>query len=80
MVKLTNIKLNGSVMSCDYYPEHTNLKGHIAYDMKKSVVLEYEPSQYPGNEKMYAGQVLGKMCMLYRNKEDIPIETYSVWF
>ena len=80
MVKLTNITLNGAVMSCDYYPEHTQLKGHIVYDMEKDEMIELIPSQYPANIEMYSAQVIGKMCMLYRSKENIPIETYSVWY
>ncbi len=80
MVKLTNITLNGTVMSCDYYPEHTQLKGHIVYDMDKDEMVEFTPSQYPANIEMYSSQVIGKMCMLYRNKGDIPFEAYSVWY
>lgn len=80
MLKLTNIKLDKTVISCDYYPEHTNLKGHVAYDMEQDIMVDYEPSQYPVNEKMYTGQVIAKLYMLYKNKKDIPIETYSVWY
>lgn len=80
VLKLKNIKLNGSIMSCDYYPEDTDYKGFIAYDMEKDKMVDYVPSEYHCNEKMYTGQTVAKLYNLYKNKNDIPNEAYSVWY
>lgn len=80
MLKLTNIKIDKTVISCDYYPEHTGLKGHISFDVEKDEVVDYEPSAYPANGQMYKTQVMAKLWKLYKNKDDIPVEVYSVWY
>lgn len=80
MVKIKNIKISGDIISCDYYPENTNLRGYIAYNVKTDEIEQYEPSQYYANGRVYTSHVVWKLRELYKNEDEIPAEAYSVWY
>lgn len=81
MVKIKNIIRNGDTLSCDYYPECKDKKGHVTYSISKkeivavTIVPDFELPDY----KPYAWHA----CVAMRkfvNKDKFPEEYTSTWY
>lgn len=81
MVKLKNIKRNGKIISCDYYPESTDLKGYIAVDIDKKTFIDYVESTFDGGFAPATYARYAKMRLLdIADDNPLPKETVAMWY
>lgn len=80
MVKITNIKIDENIVSCNYYPEDGDKYGFISYDMENDKYIDRICSDEGKNEDMYIGHAIHKVIQIVQEKKEIPKEAYSVWY
>ncbi len=79
MVRLKNIRISGSLMECDIYPEGSTQAGHVLVDAKSGELKEYTlPDGYEWceNHVSHAKQKLIEMFVF----GNIPAEKLVMWY
>ena len=78
MVRIENIKIEGDIISCDYYPDNKDLKGFVKYDREKDKIIEWLPTEE--NEwEAYVSHSLSTIIKAINNNNLEPI-MYSYWY
>ena len=78
MVRIENIKIEGDIISCNYFPDNKELKGFVKYDRKKHKIIEWNPTQE--NEwEAYVSHSLSTIIKAIENNNIEPI-MYSYWY
>ncbi len=80
MVELKNILRQNGVLSCDYFPEHSEMKGHIEIDESNGEVLSDRSlvSEYPDGKKLYFSAATAKLRS-YVGIDGLPDTAYAVF-
>jgi len=79
MIKLKNIKRTENIISCDYYPEGSNLRGYVSVNVENGGYVSLCYSEYEHGKKTYAGKTRNKLLEL-AEKKDLPEEYVSMWY
>ena len=78
MVCIRNIKKNGNLISCDYYPENKNLSGNIVVDIRNKEIIEH--TLY-SEEESYSYPNMARVKLLeFANKDIFPSEAFCFWY
>lgn len=80
MVKLFNIKKSDNLISCNYTPETSSLKGFVEVDAKTQEVSKVEYSEYEYGKKTYVAHVRSKLSELLSANKPIPKEIVVSWY
>lgn len=78
MVELKNITDKNGVLSCDYFPEHSNEGGHIEIDKTTMEVTRQTYSSYPRGKQLYFSAAVYKLRGFIGQK-DVPKTAYAVF-
>lgn len=79
MVRLFNIAVNGTEISCDYEPEGSNKIGRVTVDTTSYEVKKINFSNYEYGKNLYVSHVRSTLETLLKSGEPLPEETTSVW-
>ena len=83
MVVIKNIHKDKTTISCDYYPEDSEYKGHILVNIASREIIEHEASGFPGRlvftDRSYAGMARERLVQLYPS-EKMPERDVVMWY
>ena len=77
MVRLKNIKIDGSVAEADFYPEDSKVCGHVVVDLKKHKLTEYR--DVPGFGESYRGHAFRQLIRMEK-ENDKRTECLVMWY
>ncbi len=78
MVRIENIKINGNIVSCDYFPENKNEKGFVEYDIENDEIIKWKPTKE--NEwEAYVSHALHTIIKAIKNNS-VKDVMYSHWY
>ena len=78
MVCIRNIKKNGNLLSCDYYPENKSLGGHIVVDINSKEIIEHNSAS---EQELYTYPNMARVRLLqFADKDEFPSEAFCCWY
>ena len=79
MVKLINIKKNGTVLSADYDPELSGKYGRVSIEIVSGTVIDYQYSELDEPMPMYFHHALSALEK-WADANEIPCEKLVMWY
>lgn len=77
MLRLKNIKINSEVAEADFYPEDSEICGHIVVDLHTEEIQSIQ--HVPGYEFMYPGHAAWKLIDMAK-EHDESSECLVMWY
>lgn len=79
MVKLKNIEIRGSVISCEIFPEDSRSSGILAVDAEKEEIIRYTlPEGFEGCTS-HVHHAKNELIKLFK-AGDAPMEKVLMWY
>lgn len=78
MVCIRNLKKNGNLLSCDYYPENKDIAGNIIVDIKTKLTVKH--TIYSEQEFLTYSIMAKKRLLEFSETNELPNEAFCYWY
>lgn len=68
MVRLKNIKIEGKTAEADFYPEDSNICGHVIVDLETGEIISLK--EVPGYGVSYSGHARQRLIKMEKEKDN----------
>lgn len=78
MVRVENVKIDGNIVTCDYYPENKQDKSTVKFDLTTEKIIEVNKCA-SDDWGAYVRHAISKTAERIRNNDLVPV-FYSIWY